>query len=281
MLSRIFSAATALNLTVGITRHPSAKSVIVCAMGYPLLPPAGGEFETASAVRSFDYHEVLRKKLETLAESLPPCRYEIRVDDSNLPERNLAIAAGVGYRCKNGCIAAPPFGSACVIGEILTDLDLPFSRPLRESCGSCDLCAKACPAGAVGDPQKKICVSALTQASHIPDELKPLIDKNLYGCDICLRVCPKNKVVDAPDAGFYDFPLSFLITVTKKDFEERVKPTPIGYLGISRLRRNAIIIAANTNRVDLIDAIAAAPADSPRVADAVKYALKKLSEIRQ
>ena len=264
-----------------IAPHPSAKSVIVCAMGYPLLPPSTGEFDTASAVRSFDYHEVLRKKLETLAKSLPPCRYEIRVDDSNLPERNLAIAAGVGYRCENGCIAAPPFGTACVIGEILTDLDLPFSEPLRKSCGNCRLCAEACPAKAVGDPEKKICVSALTQASHIPDDLKPLIGNMLYGCDLCLRACPLNKVTHAPDAGFYDFPLAFLITMTKKDFEERVKPTPIGYLGISRLRRNAVIIAANTKRADLIDTIAAAPADSPRVADAVKYALKNLSGIRQ
>ena len=99
-----------------------------------------------------DYHEVVRDRLETVAEwiteeSGAQCR--VCVDTAPLRERYWAVQAGVGFIGLNNQLIIPGAGSHFFLGEILTTLPLPYDSPCGESCGDCGRCLKACPGNAL------------------------------------------------------------------------------------------------------------------------------------
>lgn len=253
-----------------------AESVIVGIISY--LPPESKPADNnprgliARVAQSFDYHEVMRIKLSRLKEELtllyPKARFEICVDTNPLPERKLAVLAGVAWRGRNGNVFAEGCGSYISIGEIITDIKLSVSEViLNERCGSCGLCVKACPAQAIvgfGKIDTKRCVSALTQLSGvIPHEMTSKIGTCIYGCDACQEVCPQNAGICCLSADFpaVDYPGAYpeiipLIKLTAHDYKTKLKSTSIGWIRRTRIRRNAAIAAGNLRCEEALPALA-------------------------
>jgi epoxyqueuosine reductase len=252
--------------------HPWAESVVCVAVSY--LPPAsvapadGVHGLVARVAQGADYHEVVGAKLNLLADSLTSrtgaYRMEIHVDTCPLPERKLAVLSGIGWLGKNCCVFVDGCGSYVALGEIVTSVPLPPSQTQHASrCGDCALCLDACPTGALIGPGKldrSKCLSRITQSGEaIPRELRSTLGARLYGCDVCQEVCPHNAGLVPLNSEFAEgrFPgaqpdLLPLLNVTGEDFVRRIKPSSIGWVGRTRLRRNAAVAAGNIASADAV-----------------------------
>jgi epoxyqueuosine reductase len=114
-------------------------------------------------------------------------------------ERVLARNAGLGWIGKNSLLLNRKNGSFFFIGILMTDLELDYDVPMRETCGDCSLCINACPTEAivadrVVDSRK--CISYLTieyKGKSLPEGFRGKMHNHAFGCDICQDVCPWNK----------------------------------------------------------------------------------------
>jgi epoxyqueuosine reductase len=301
-----------------------ARSVVCVALSY--LPPhfdtvAGADLLSASGVdndahqdlsargvedglprglvarfaRSSDYHVVMREKLAGLAEVVrqehPEARLEICVDTCPLPERKLAVLAGIAWPGKNGNMFVEGCGSWVVLGEIITNLPMQSGvEPPQSKCGDCARCIDACPTGAItaaGEVDCARCISALTQASGAVDpELRRAMGNRIYGCDICQQVCPQNEGVVPVTPEFANdlFPgacpgLIPLIRLDAADFKETVAPSSIGWIRRTRIRRNAAIAAGNLKCEAAIPALTEMLSDdNPVLRNAAEWAIKEIAE---
>lgn len=245
--------------------YPWAESVVSAAICY--LPPEHKPSDdvprgsVARVAQGADYHTVLREKLSQLSEVIragqPEARVEICVDTGPLPERKLAVLAGIAWRGKSGNVFVEGCGSYAALGEIVTDARLPGSEPIEiDRCGDCAMCMLACPTGAITAPgvvDAARCLSQLTQASgEAPREMRKAMGDRIYGCDICQEVCPQNAQVESvsPEFAAEVFPgpcpeLVPLIDLSAAEFRERVRDSSIGWIRRTRIRRNAAIAAGN------------------------------------
>lgn len=204
---------------------PGARSVIVVALNYnqsvPGLPvspashtpQAGGvgdvrdEGTLRGRVAKYawgeDYHDIVREKLGVLVNELrtglgESFEAKICVDTSAIVERELAVAAGIGWIGKNTLVVNESLGSFFFLGEIITDLELATDTPVADRCGSCTRCLDACPTGALVEPHimdARRCISYLTieHREEIATELAAGMGDWVYGCDVCQSVCPHNR----------------------------------------------------------------------------------------
>src|SRR5262245_24065054 len=116
-----------------------------------------------------DYHKVLRKRLQQLAERIEDdvgaFGYRVFVDSAPVLEKALAREAGLGWIGKHTNLIDRHAGSWFFLGEIYTDLPLPADSPVREHCGSCRACLDVCPTKAIVAPYEldaRRCISYLT-----------------------------------------------------------------------------------------------------------------------
>lgn len=256
---------------------PWGESVVVVAISY--LPPNRPAEDdqprglVARVARGADYHTVLRDKLSSLVASIKGehagAKLGICVDTVPLPERKLAVLAGAAWRGKNGNVFVEGCGSYVALGEIVTDLKLPVSQSqLPDQCGDCDLCIRACPTGAIVAPgviDVSKCLSCLTQvAGVVPLELRAAMGNRIYGCDTCQEVCPRNSGItpSTPEFAGIAWPGAYpeiipLIGLTAAEYRTRVKQSSIGWIGRTRIRRNAAIAAGNLRCEGAISALTA------------------------
>jgi epoxyqueuosine reductase len=190
---------------------PEVKCIVAVALAYgttetsPLRahregPPLAGS--VGRYARGEDYHLVMKQKLAELAarcEALAgrALRSRICVDTAPLLEHEVARAAGLGFSGKSTLTIVPGLGTYVVLGELLLDLELPASAPVRQGCGACRACLDACPTGAFVDAHvldARRCISYLTieNQATIPRELRAPIGTRVFGCDVCQEVCPFN-----------------------------------------------------------------------------------------
>ena len=114
-----------------------------------------------------------------------------------IPHKTVAVLSGLGFVGKSGLFLTEDYGSKVRLATILTDLPVEAELPIIENgCGSCNLCAKACPAGAIFgtlpttdgernvDPEK--CSKYMKE--HFQEIGRGSV------CGICIKVCPKNKL---------------------------------------------------------------------------------------
>jgi len=121
---------------------PGAKSVVVVLDNYYNgNPDPGPPPRVARYARGQDYHTVTRDRLDQLADLLR--RYGARIahtftDSGPVPERSLALRAGLGWIGKNTMLIRPGAGSFFFIGTIFTDLLLEHDAAVTtDHCGSC------------------------------------------------------------------------------------------------------------------------------------------------
>lgn len=70
---------------------------------------------------------------------------------SPLPNKTLAVLAGLGWIGKNALFISPEYGSALSIAVVLTNAFLPAQNmtPMVSRCGDCTLCRDVCAPGAI------------------------------------------------------------------------------------------------------------------------------------
>ena len=197
-------------------RHvlPWARSVVCCALNYDAPAPRSMEIPSANAAGrgwvsryawgSGDYHEILREKLERLAERVRELARDAQpelktfVDTGPLLERVYARHAGLGWIGKNTCLIHPRGGSFCFLGALVLSLPLTPDSPLPDRCGTCRRCIEACPTGALDTPYQmdaSLCLAYLNIENRgpIPEALREFMGRHIFGCDICQDVCPWNR----------------------------------------------------------------------------------------
>ncbi|MCL4499225.1 MAG: tRNA epoxyqueuosine(34) reductase QueG [Chloroflexi bacterium] len=245
--------------------YPWARSVVVAAISY--LPPEHAVEDNkprglvARFARGADYHTVMREKLARLADMIrsehPKAKTEVCVDTCPLPERKLALLAGIASRGKNGNVFVEGCGSWVALGEIVTNAILPASETAPvDLCGECEMCMRACPTRAIAEPYRvdaARCISQLTQMSGIvPSESRQAMGNRVYGCDVCQEVCPRNVGVEPinPEFAVECYPgaspdLLQMINLSKPDFNKLIRRSSVGWIRRTRIRRNAAIAAGN------------------------------------
>jgi epoxyqueuosine reductase len=184
---------------------PEASVAVVGLASYAAPdPPQAGRGLVARYAAGRDYHEVLRERLAALHRLIEtrlgrPVPHRIVVDTAPLLERELAMAAGLGFIGKSTLLVTPGIGSYTVIGTLLLALEVPPDDPIDGGCGDCELCLAACPTRAIVAPRvldARRCLSYLTieHRGTIDPVLRAALSPWVFGCDICQEVCPHNAL---------------------------------------------------------------------------------------
>lgn len=243
----------------------------------------------ARFARGRDYHAVLREKINSLMQEWQQSlgytlNWAAYVDTGPLPDRAVAWRSGLGWYGKNCTLISPKFGSWFVLGEILVDIYLEPDQPLEGSCGECDRCLRACPAGALEEPYRLNayhCVSYLTQApGFIPRELRQAMGRQLYGCDLCQQVCPHNLLAEIGGNGELHHAephLEEFLALSNREFREAFGKTTAGWRGKKLLQRNAVIALGNSGSPEALPALIRAMADPrPEIRGHAAWALGQI-----
>jgi epoxyqueuosine reductase len=170
-------------------------------------------------------------------------------DAGPILERAYAVKAGFGFIGKNTTLITRDFGSWVFLAEIITTLDLEpdtVDQNFKGECGSCDLCIKACPTGALTSAYQldaRKCISYQT----IENKGKLAVDTQdrAFGCDICQEVCPHNcraQSTTAPEftnhiAGPKLNPQE-IENLTEAEFKQKFQGSPLKRAGLKNLKRN-------------------------------------------
>ena len=240
-----------------------------------------------------DYHKVLRRRLQQLADRMTqaagPFGYRAFVDSGPVLEKALARNAGLGWIGKHTNLINQNAGSWFFLGELLTDLPLTPSAPASDHCGSCTACIDVCPTRAIVAPYEldaRRCISYLTieHPGMIDEEFRGAIGNRIYGCDDCQLFCPWNKFARpsplpdwAPRNGLEAPDLVALFAWTETEFLSRTEGTPIRRIGYERWSRNIAIALGNAPAgPDVRAALAGRRNDpSPVVREHVRWALAR------
>ncbi|MEM9458240.1 MAG: tRNA epoxyqueuosine(34) reductase QueG [Myxococcota bacterium] len=247
---------------------PGARSVLVAAVPY-----RGQASPVARYAQSADYHTVIFRRLEQLAEyvgeRLPDTQCLICVDTKPLLERAAAALAGLGFLGKHGCVIVPGLGSYVLLGALLCTAELTgpdavqeLSRASWDACGQCTRCLDACPTQAFLGPGRldpRRCISYLTIEHRGPIEpaLADTMGERVAGCDVCQEVCPYNagreRDARVPDAAWIEPPSgpprdpdpAVLANIRSGRYRAFVKDTALRRIPRRALRRNALLALGN------------------------------------
>jgi epoxyqueuosine reductase QueG len=111
--------------------------------------------------------------------------------------KTVAVLSGLGFVGKSGLFLTNEYGSKLRLATILTSLPLTSELPvIKNGCGDCNLCQKACPAGAIygelptTDGERNFDAEKCSKymKEHFQDVGRGSV------CGVCIKVCPKNKL---------------------------------------------------------------------------------------
>lgn len=248
--------------------HPGTIRVISVRMDYAKEPgnslaamEAKQNAYVARYARGRDYHKLMRKRLQELAEKLEaragPMGYRAFVDSAPVLERALAEKAGLGWIGKNTMLINKQAGSWFFLGELFTDLPLPVDQQESGHCGSCSACMDICPTKAFVAPNQldaRRCISYLTieLRSSIPVKFRRAMGNRIFGCDDCQLVCPWNKFTQlsaeqdfTPRQRLDDIKLVELFMWSETEFLQNTEGSPIRRIGYECWLRNIAVALGN------------------------------------
>jgi epoxyqueuosine reductase len=256
---------------------PWAVSVVSVGMNYYTPHP---RLETTKNEKGWisryawgdDYHDLMKPRLEALLEAIRdmhggPVEGKAFVDSGPVLERDFAGVAGLGWIGKNTHLISPKKGSWFFLGELFLSIELDYDRPMRDRCGKCDLCLKACPTSAFVGPyilDARRCISYLTieLKGWVPRHLRPLMGNHIFGCDICQEVCPYNvkarsssEPAYAPRTGLYAPDLIPLLALTEREFRARFRGSPILRAKRRGFLRNVAVALGNIGNAEAVPAL--------------------------
>lgn len=249
-----------------------------------------------------DYHDQLLSRLQHLESALQhrqPCQARCYVDTGPLIERAAAAIAGIGWIGKNTCVINQQFGSWLLLGVIVTSLSVGVSltiEPAADRCGSCTRCIDACPTDALVAPRQmdaSRCIAYLTieKKGSIPEDLRPLMGRQVFGCDICQEVCPWNDESPRgrkpialsrdmlPRPELINPQLGWLAGMDAAAFRHHFKGSPVERTRRKRLLRNVAIGMGNSGQQIFLPTLenwAAAQDGDPVLVEAARWAIQQL-----
>jgi len=155
-------------------------------------------------------HAIPCSQSAQMAAKLTPDLFESGTDDSfdwepftssDLPNKAVARAAGLGWFGKHMLMINPKLGPTFRLVSIITNMPLDPDKPLdKQKCGKCTLCVDACPTNAIKGISFDGIPPALNEILDLPRcrdllwkkyAVKP--DIKLPICGVCLSVCPWRK----------------------------------------------------------------------------------------
>ena len=113
------------------------------------------------------------------------------------PHKTAAVLSGLGFVGKSGLFLSEKYGSKVRLATILTDMPLTNEAPVIENgCGDCNLCQKACPAGAIFGELPTTNGERNFDAEKCSHYMKEHFQDIGRGsvCGICIKACPKNRL---------------------------------------------------------------------------------------
>ncbi len=261
----------------------SARSAIVFLYPYQLvnIADAANAAKLASIGYHVDYHSALAYYLErvvaALSNLLGNFDYKIFVDKDGLDDVKFALKAGLGSVAKNSMLLNEQYGTAHNIGYILSTLAVE-AKPIEQApdyCLNCNRCEVACPNQALTNRTvlQQRCRSSLNQKKGTLNSREiDLIGNWFYGCDICQYACPYNSVKSVDD-GAID--LNEVMLLTKKTFRQYHQTKSYGYLGLTRLKRNAMILLSKQLGIAALEPYRAIIERSPLLLEQYKVLVNK------
>lgn len=240
---------------------PGCRSVVSVGMNYytHARPDEGPDHgRIARYAWGEDYHEVFEDRLQRLEQRIqalaPEAKTRWYVDTGPVMEKAWAQQAGLGWIGKHSNLVSAQYGSWLLLGEILTTLELEADQPGQDLCGSCTLCIRACPTGAIPEPyvvDARTCISYLTierhragerhfaddktgHANDLSDDLAVKQGNRIFGCDDCLDACPYNtQAVPTTEPAFQASSLTLapklasLAELTEPQFQTVFRESPV------------------------------------------------------
>jgi epoxyqueuosine reductase len=283
---------------------PGAKSVVAAAILYARedAPAPGAEGAAiARYARGEDYHDVVGRRLESLADALGPLAGRpvealAYVDTGPVMERAHAARAGLGWIGKNTCLIHPELGSWLFLGVVLTDLALDFDVPEPDHCGSCRACLDACPTGAFPEPYvldatRCLAYTTIELTGPIPEPLRAAQGARVFGCDVCQEVCPWNQRARraapadplglgtrlAPRGEWSSPSLAWLLAIDEEGWQRATVRSALRRVRHRALVRNALVAAGNSGDRALEPAVRRhADGTDPLLAEHARWALARL-----
>ncbi len=243
---------------------PGARSIVAAALGYwmpdePDPSRPGRPYGLVARYTRRNYYLELRQRLRLVARFIKK-EYGAAAAvfvNGPVPEKPIARRGGIGYYGKHSIIITPQFGSWCVLGEILTEAALTPDPPIKPACGSCRICLKACPTGAIIRPyvlDRRRCIQALTNwLGVIPDDIARVWENRVYGCTTCQEVCPKNAGIDFRHpltrlgvVGQW-LPLIDLLEMDEKSYRSRYARNQVSaaWIHFPAIQRNCLLALGN------------------------------------
>ena len=246
---------------------PNCRSILALGLNYwtdAAPDEQRGNGRIARYAWGEDYHRVFKKKLKTLERMLkslePNCATRSYADTGPIMEKFWAQQAGLGWIGKHSNLVSPTFGSWLLLGEILTTAELEADEPGADLCGTCTLCVRACPTGAIAESyvvDATKCISYLTieyrgDGSSLDQDLQRRMGNRIFGCDDCLDVCPYNAFAPATDEPAVQPTestrapnLARLSTLSEEAFSRTFARSPIRRAKFSGFQRNVAIAMEN------------------------------------
>lgn len=228
--------------------YPWANAVLICV--YPYTP-----YDDESLVASYypasnlAYHAM--KRLLALLNG-----QGIRAERAETPYREQLASYGIGSRMDNQLLYLAPYGTYCNLQGAMLALPEPVDydpkRDPKEVCDHCGLCKTVCfgaiKGGYAFDWTR--CEHTYMEGDPMPQEAMRRLP-SLLGCMRCQTVCPKNPKETVPVPEEIKRVLD-PVAILKGNRKEAGELIGKNLAAPKRLLRQAIVLAANRNRIDAL-----------------------------
>jgi epoxyqueuosine reductase len=279
-----------------------AKTAIVLAVSYnhPSVVASPDQGIIAKYAQGLDYHRVIRSMtkqgMKVVEAFIPGSVSRAATDSAPIPERELAVRAGIGWQGRHTNVIVPGFGNYIFLSVILTTAVIEPDKPVSQmgNCGACTKCLQVCPTGAlvapnVLDPRRCISYWTIEAKESIPLDIRPLMGNRIFGCDICIDICPWNSLASAEQLTAFNWNPSFgalhlgdLFSNLASDewFQHTFLGTPVLRTGRAGLRRNVAVAIGNSQDITLKSVLEAGLSDeSLMVCEHAQWALLQLMNV--
>lgn len=275
-------------------------SIICLAMSYAPAAGAREDAPIARYARGRDYHKVLKQRCHRLMDRLrevePGFVGRAFVDTAPVAERSLAVAGGLGWIGRNGCLISPRLGSYVVLSEIICNLSLVADQPcpqVPDGCGDCRACIDACPTGAIvadGVIDARLCRSYLTieHRQAIDPAMWEKMAPCVFGCDACQAICPHNQGLPpgdeeliGPRAEIAELTVADVLGWSPDDWDAATRSSAMRRATYEMFLRNAVLTAGGSGDADLAGPLHQLRACRGDLAGEIDWALARIEGDRR